>query len=218
MDFKGELIKCLRDGTKESDWEFSGSALFHDNDLPRDFGGIHFGTYNVKYTDNVETSKRVFVSDYDFKHIVTFEDVFCAQTETQEEREALDMTDTTSKQAESLVKGDGVEWKNGDECQHKNGVIFTFIGKCDNPKEFDCVLMDSSGNAVLSFTDELSKPESAEQKAERERLESAYDLYCNAQHAVDVIGYDSFGVFRSDKVQVKFWLSIVDKTGYRKAK
>lgn len=58
--------------------------------------------------------------------------------------------------------------------------------------------------------------ETPEQKAERERLEAAYDLYCHAQHAVDVIGYDSFGVFKSDKVQVKFWLSIVDKTGYRK--
>ncbi|QWX10246.1 hypothetical protein PP411_gp47 [Vibrio phage vB_VpP_BT-1011] len=97
-------------------------------------------------------------------------------TESPEEKEALDMIDTTSKQVDSLAKGDVVEWKNGDECQHKNGVIYTFIGKCDNPKEFDCILMDSSGNAVLSFVNELSKPESPEQKAECERLEAIKEM------------------------------------------
>lgn len=60
------------------------------------------------------------------------------------------------------------------------------------------------------------KLETEAEKVERERLESAYELYMEGQYSVGVIGYDSFDQFKLDKVQVKFWLAIVDKTNYRK--
>lgn len=108
-------------------------------------------------------------------------------------------------------------WRNGDECQHKNGFIFTFIGKCDNPEGFDCVLMDDSGNAVLSFVNELSKPETPEQKAERERLEAAYDLYCHVSEEANRGTYTFEQFCNESLTDYKVdYLSIVDKTNYRK--
>ena len=71
---------------------------------------------------------------------------------------------------------------------------------------------------VVSRTDkgEFSKLETPQQREERGRLEAAYDLYVIAQESLNVIGYESFQQFTNDKVQVKFWLAIVDKTNYRK--
>lgn len=151
---------------------------------------------------------------------------FEVPTETPEERESLDMIDTASKGVESLANNSELpnssEWKNGDKCEvFSNGEWHsgehTFIGESKCKGKY-VICYDCLTNYFEAQKENVRKPETPEQKAERERLEAAYDLYCNAQHAVDVIGYDSFGVFNSDKVQVKFWLSIVDKTGYRKAK
>lgn len=60
------------------------------------------------------------------------------------------------------------------------------------------------------------KPETPEQKAERERLEAAYDLYCCAQQN-KTLELDSFDVFIRDMdMRAQAWLAIVDKTNYRK--
>lgn len=58
------------------------------------------------------------------------------------------------------------------------------------------------------------KPETPQQREERERLEAAYDLYCDFTVQRKPLDWfrDKNPVLR-DK-----WLSIVDKTGYRKAK
>ncbi|MEL7307085.1 MAG: hypothetical protein AAGK05_03895 [Pseudomonadota bacterium] len=110
------------------------------------------------------------------------------KTESQEEREALDMIDTTSKQVESLAKGDAVEWDGegmppvGAKCeilfkeyQHKGFGLFNvlayhsgaiwvqYIGPLENNGK--CYTAECS-------TLEFRKPESPEQKAERERDEA----------------------------------------------
>ena len=73
-------------------------------------------------------------------------------------------------------------------------------------------------NRVHALSDiefEKIEIESPEEKEKRERLEAAYDLYVTGQESVDVIGYQDFDDFTKDLMQVKFYNSIVDKTGYR---
>lgn len=55
------------------------------------------------------------------------------------------------------------------------------------------------------------KPETQEQKAERERVEAAYDLYCTCGIQHETV---SFKEFQDEYYDA--WLAIVDKTGYRK--
>lgn len=66
---------------------------------------------------------------------------------------------------------------------------------------------------IVSRTDkgEFSKPETPEQRKERERLEAAYDL-CTTVYP-DFSGFDEF---KKATTTVNLWLVIVDKTGYRK--
>lgn len=158
------------------------------------------------------------------------------QTESPQEREALDMIGTTSKQVESLAKGDVVEWDGeglppvGVECcftpdnnlwgfastdtylgevLRYEGEQFVFLLSHDEYNMRPCHL-------IASRTDkgEFSKPESQEQKAERERLEAAYDLYCTQceSQGVEPLLVSKF----TECGLLKPWLSIVDKTGYRK--
>jgi hypothetical protein len=58
--------------------------------------------------------------------------------------------------------------------------------------------------------------ETEAERVERERLESAYDLYCTGNKGLNVTAPCTFDVFESDEIQCKFWLAIVDKTSYRK--
>lgn len=138
-----------------------------------------------------------------------------SQIETPEEKEALDMIDTTSKQVESLAKGDVVEWKNGDECIY-NGELYVY--QCVASWDSDACILSGKSRNSHSLTDawieELSKPEPKEQKAERERLEAAYDLYCDWCVANEYPKF-SFDRFKSSK-DLDGMLVIVDKTGYRK--
>lgn len=101
-------------------------------------------------------------------------------TEAQEEREVLDIIDTAPKQVESLANNsefpNGSEWKNGDECIYMtHNVIHQFIGPC--PKREGYGYIQAPGFEV-NFVElsKLSKPESPEQKAERERLEAIKEM------------------------------------------
>lgn len=71
----------------------------------------------------------------------------------------------------------------------------------------------------LSDKPRFRKPESPEQKAERERLEAAYDLYLKVQERDEGPGFAaSFNQFQDGMMSTcrKDYLSIVDITGYRK--
>ncbi|QIW88955.1 hypothetical protein phiV208_24 [Vibrio phage phiV208] len=156
-------------------------------------------------------------------------------TESPEEREALDMIDTTSKQVESLAKGNVVEWDGEDELPPIGCKVMTSFTEsdCDNwcdfhgPSEIiayhnDYVWVAHHGkfNRIHALSNiEFEKPESPEQKAERERLEAAYDLYLKVQERDEGPGFAaSFKQFQDGMMSTcrKDYLSIVDITGYRK--
>ena len=61
----------------------------------------------------------------------------------------------------------------------------------------------------------MRRPESPEDKEERERMESAYDLYCEWCVAM---GYPkfSFNEFKNSEKDRAGMLAVVDKTKYRK--
>lgn len=103
------------------------------------------------------------------------------------------------------------EWKNGDKCM-AFGVECTFIGK-SHLNDCDSVVMMKNGTLKHYQTNMLSNPNEGWRKDE---LESAYDIYSHAQHSVNVIGYDTFEEFKQDPTKMRFYLAIVDKTGYRK--
>lgn len=142
--------------------------------------------------------------------------------ESDFEREALDMIDTAPKQIESLANNsespNSSGWSNGDECIYMtHNVVHQFIGPC--PKREGYGYIQAPGFEV-NFVElsKLSKPESPEQKAERELLEAAYDLYIAGQESLGVNDYQSFQQFISDRVQVRFWLGVAGTAGYRKVK
>lgn len=147
--------------------------------------------------------------------------------------ESLGVIDTTSKQVDSLAKGDVVEWADKDELPPIGCKVMTSFTEsdCDNwcdfhgPSEIiayhnDYVWVAHYGgfNRIHALSDiEFEKPESQEQKAERERLEAAIELHdiANLSYYDGCLpfncGWDSAG----DKIK-DMWLAIVDKTGYRK--
>lgn len=127
-------------------------------------------------------------------------------TETPEEKEVLD----------SIESAGEVEWKNGDECRCSDNIDYTYIGLNPHKPLFSYIV--GNGQIIQRLTSKLSKPETPQQREERERLEAAYDLYC--EWMVD-------GNIQSDEVRtieefinykncLSDWLRIVDKTNYRK--
>ena len=135
-------------------------------------------------------------------------------TETPEEKEVLDGIESAGE----------VEWSNGDSVKYHNkhegeGGLLTFVGIHPTHKDHAVLygkhLSCGYMSAPLSM---LSKPEAPQQREDRERLEAAYDLYEESQHAIGCIGYDDFDFFKKSDIQVKFWLAIVDKANYRKEK
>lgn len=79
------------------------------------------------------------------------------------------------------------------------------------------LIFEFADSGVVDLFDEstkIRKPETPQQREERERLEAAYDLYVIAQLAIDgdVIDYSDFV---KNSRQMRGALAIIDKTGYR---
>ncbi|CAM0032284.1 hypothetical protein VPHK122_0087 [Vibrio phage K122] len=152
-------------------------------------------------------------------------------TETPEEKEVLDGIESSGE----------VEWKNGDKPKSGQDVFIAkmntlsgveskryFIHQywCNSNHQnqlLDLGILFTDSDSATSKTKSLlgiaeEAPETPQQRKDRERLEAAYDLYEEAQHAIGCIGYDDFDFFKKSDIQVKFWLAIVDKTNYRKEK
>lgn len=74
-----------------------------------------------------------------------------------------------------------------------------------------------SGVLVRIDKAKFRKLETEAEKLERERLESAYELYCeyNGVNALNCMSFDAFKSNRGSERRVGF-LAIVDKTNYRK--
>ncbi|AUR98908.1 hypothetical protein NVP1256O_69 [Vibrio phage 1.256.O._10N.286.45.F8] len=129
-------------------------------------------------------------------------------TETPEEKEVLDGIESAGE----------VEWKNGDECIF-DGNEYTF--GCVNPicDQGSVVIFDEVGDYHGCCIDELSKPETPQQRKDRERLEAAYDLYVHIQSVREKLSckFDWFFSPGMEETRLRF-LAIVDKTNYRKEK
>jgi hypothetical protein len=116
-----------------------------------------------------------------------------------------------------------VEWKNGDtvyveNCTHDE---IKFIGLSGNNAIAVCECITNGSRVILDkfWVSELlkDKPETPEQRKERERLESAYDLYCYVQEANNRPVF-TFTLFcdESRTNHKADYLLIVDKTKYSK--
>ncbi|CAM0014447.1 hypothetical protein VPHK375_0082 [Vibrio phage K375] len=146
-------------------------------------------------------------------------------TETPEEKEVLD----------GIKSAGEVEWNGeglppvGVECEavfidhehkgygeflilgyHSNYVWMEYIGKLRNKSKHYTAKIN-----MVKFR----KPETPQQREDRERLEAAYDLYrtCNSEVGFNTVNA-TYEWFVCSKIAVDYWLRIVDKTNYRKEK
>ncbi|AUR96480.1 hypothetical protein NVP1225O_28 [Vibrio phage 1.225.O._10N.261.48.B7] len=162
------------------------------------------------------------------------------QTEHQEEMSAfksnpviqlsIDELDKFDREPDSAFASindaaDSAEWNGeglppvGVECR----VLLDCSGKwklCDilfSSKESVVVVKLKSGAEIAldPFASSFRKPETKQQREDRERLEAAYELYC-IMCAIE--GYAKFDLtdFSKTKKDSAVWLAIVDKTNYRK--
>lgn len=159
-----------------------------------------YDEFEISGTDSLEPQSKE----------LTMADLTGIPTETPEEKEALDSIESVGE----------VDWKNGDECIHthhgyKVNPEMIYIGKHPKIKGKHFCISPLSGTVVVDAI-YLSKTETPQQREDRERLASAYDLYECGQSAIKCIGYEEFNSFKNDDCAVKFWLAIVDKTKYRK--
>lgn len=153
--------------------------------------------FEIVFTDTLEfQSKELFIGD-----------LINIPTETPEEKEALDGIESAGE----------VEWKNGDLLEF-NGEPCVFIGDYNGiPVVRYTENADTSLAGCLDeiyAVDRLKKPETPQQREECERLKAAEELY---------YAYMSHWDFKPnwealDETNRNAFLTIVDKTNYRKEK
>lgn len=102
----------------------------------------------------------------------------------------------------------GVECWFNFKVTHPQRCKVNYIGKTV------CVYESADGNEYSTLISEVefSKIETQQQREDRERLEAAYDLYCEWRGEM----HESFDAFK--RCNHDNWLSIVDKTKYRISK
>ncbi len=110
-----------------------------------------------------------------------------------------------------------IKWKNGDECafDDRTGI---FIGLSKNNR---LAIVEIDNEAINHDIDlvrvcDLSKPETPNQREERERLEAAYHLYSIAMIANEDEP-KSFEHFSKHNYK-SAWIAVAIKTNYQKAK
>lgn len=114
------------------------------------------------------------------------------------------------------------EWKNGDECEYyywegqewRSGIYVAFDNHHHVVRD-----MEDNGYAGIDCNHNIRKPETPEQREERERLEAAYDLYLQykTKNNLPVMSFESFKMNRGSEWRDGM-LAIVDKTNYRLTK
>ncbi len=113
-----------------------------------------------------------------------------------------------------------VEWANGDECEidMQEGVRRYLFGcECPNNQQTCIVFTKDGGGHMVMPIERLLKPETKQQREDRERLEAAYDLYTHVQSVRGQFSCKSdwFSNSEMEETRLRF-LAIVDKTNYRK--
>lgn len=153
--------------------------------------------------------------------------------ETPEEAEAFDIMAQDNEQLQNYEMGECVEWDGeglppvGVECElkYKHATNANWR-KCkvfaySNDHGSVAAVWHLDGEAWYHHSInireyEFRKPETEADRKERERLEAAYDLYCEYTNTSnsDAKCYSQHAF--SNLVVKDKWLRIVDKTGYRK--
>lgn len=138
------------------------------------------------------------------------------EIETPEEKEAFDAIDTTPSQVESLSgsgKPNDSEWKNGDVCVCGSGLPAKIIGPMpSHPSKMAVEVQDTLGARVkIACINDLEKPETPAEREDRERLDAAYDLYCEFTRVnAPASTPKTFERWKS-MLSVEAWLAVADK-------
>ncbi|AUR92590.1 hypothetical protein NVP1174O_30 [Vibrio phage 1.174.O._10N.261.55.A8] len=99
-------------------------------------------------------------------------------------------------------------WVNGDKCIYNDGE-FTFVSYMCNPEEDYVVIWRPIDGVKVVYKTQISKPETKQQREDRERLEVAYDLCQIAMPHLK--GAGGFEIFKSDADAVQVWTAILDR-------
>lgn len=132
-------------------------------------------------------------------------------TETPEEKEALDGVESAGE----------VEWKSGDECviSQKSKSKWLVVGVSPLAKT-STVCVSNTGELKSFHTDQLKKPETPQQRKDRERLENGkaiYDLMCSIELNHDIAGTpNTWGELRDEWQSV--YIKLAEEVGHRKEK
>ena len=151
--------------------------------------------------------------DNDFKQLTTdqinaLHDEKFGKVETPEEAEAFDIMAQDNEQLQNHEMGERVEWKSGDECVY-DGSDYVFVGMTPTFSDVSCIIFDSKNGIEHVSINKLRKPETPQQREERERNEWAQNVI---GEMMDATGLD----FTQDgDVQV---VKAMYDLGYRKQK
>ncbi len=125
---------------------------------------------------------------------------------------AAALEEKPSEKAE-WVNGDGVDWLTPDNkwCTSEH----LFVGEHSNGSPV--IERKTTGNIFETYWAVIRKPETKQQREDRERLAAAYDLYCyvseksgRAPFSIEYFTKSNEHCYKDD------YLAIVDKTNYRK--
>lgn len=123
-----------------------------------------------------------------------------------------DLIDEIARRKET--EREEVEWVNGDKCIYE-GALYDY--QCVSSWDKDACVLSGASPEAKPFTDawidELSKPETPEQKEQREWLESGYDLYCSYQSGAGLSCCAIENFHKQDLFEI--FMFSVKKTGYR---
>lgn len=157
--------------------------------------------FEIVFTDNLEfQSKELFIGD-----------LIGVPTETPEEKEVLDGIESAGE----------VEWKNGDECviSQKSKSKWLVVGVSPLAKT-STVCVSNTGELKSFHTDQLKKPETPQQRKDREQLENGkaiYDLMCSIELNHDIAGTPNTWAELRDEWQ-SVYIKLAEEVGYKKEK
>lgn len=146
--------------------------------------------------------------------------------ESEFEREALDIIGATSKQVESLAKSDGVEWDGSGLPPVGCIVLGSFHYDKDTAEKW-CIdyiteqvgvytIVDTGDQYTFATRDVVfHKPETPEQKAERERLDLVKKACLTVRHDYGLMSEADRNFLEKDGLE---WLKAFEKEVARKEK
>ncbi|AUR93305.1 hypothetical protein NVP1186O_70 [Vibrio phage 1.186.O._10N.286.49.E3] len=161
---------------------------FIEGDIYLNSDGRTLGVVNIPDYNN---ERSTIDCDLYVLHAAALEKI---PTETPEEKEVLDGIESAGE----------VEWKNGDECvyRHQPDVTYMFVGIHPVNKKSAICWNEKEGIAQIHI-DFISKPETTQQRKDRERACAIYDMCSEA---------DTF------TEESNFWAGKFYDLGYKKGK